>query len=42
MDVPMNVEFTLGNVRNIVILEVKNPLHMPNDGAGITGDEELG
>jgi hypothetical protein len=41
MNLPMNVEFTLGNMHNVVILEVKHPLYMLNDGASITRDEEL-
>jgi hypothetical protein len=37
----MNMEFTLGNMRNIVILEVKHPLSVLNDSTSITGNEEL-
>jgi hypothetical protein len=37
----MNMEFTLRNVGNIVILKVKHPLGTLNDGASITGNEEF-
>jgi hypothetical protein len=38
----MDMEFTLGNVRNIIILEVKDPLCILDNGADVTRDEELG
>jgi hypothetical protein len=37
----MDMEFTLGNMCNIVVLKVKDPLGMLNDGASITGNEEF-
>jgi hypothetical protein len=37
----MDMEFTFSNVRNIIILEVKNPLRMLNYGTSVTGDEEF-
>ena len=40
MDVPMEIEFTLRNMRNVLVLDVKNPLGMLNDGASIIRNEE--
>ena len=35
----MDMELALGNMRNVIVLEVKNPLRMLNDDTGITRDE---
>jgi hypothetical protein len=37
----MDMELALGNMRNVIVLEVKNPLRMLDDGASITRDEEF-
>ena len=37
----MNMEFPLRDMRNVIVLEVKNPLGMLNNGASITCDEEF-
>jgi hypothetical protein len=32
---------SLGNVGNVVVLEIKNPLGVLNDGTGVRGDKEF-
>ena len=38
---PVDVQLALGDVRNVVVLEVENALRVLDDGSSIRSDEEL-